>query len=111
MDNIPKIFWYAVSFAIVTITITLIALSWRAQSVSVEISSTKINLSRAIQDVQSVADALEAKEKELQATKQKLVAATRPVIIEPVKPIIDEKFKANIRETLNTAQQQVQRKD
>jgi anaerobic ribonucleoside-triphosphate reductase len=50
IEAIPKIFWYAVSFAIIVISVGLIAIAYRSSNVTIEIANTKIKLSSQIEE-------------------------------------------------------------
>jgi len=46
--NIPKFFWYSVSFAILIVSIGLTYIAYRSSTVTIELANTKINLSSEV---------------------------------------------------------------
>ncbi len=47
ISNIPKTFWYSVSFCIIFLTISFVVIAWKSTSLTIEIANTKIGLSQA----------------------------------------------------------------
>jgi len=63
--NLPKTFWYALSFCMVAATLGLLVIAYRASTVSIEIADAKINLSSALSDVKEVKTNLEIENEKL----------------------------------------------
>jgi len=63
--NIPKSFWYALSFCMIVATLGLVYIAYRSTSVSIEIADAKINLSSAFGQVQDIKANLEAENQRL----------------------------------------------
>ena len=72
--NIPKSFWHALSFCMISATLGLISIAYRASSVSIEIADAKINLSSAISEVKDIKNELEQENKNLRRANQELQA-------------------------------------
>lgn len=53
-SNIPKSFWHALSFCMVTATLSIIFIAYRSSAVSIEIANAKISLSSAIGTVKDI---------------------------------------------------------
>lgn len=64
-SNIPKAFWYSLSFCMVAGTLGLLLIAYRASSVSIEIANTKIELLAAISQTKEIRDNLEAESQRL----------------------------------------------
>ncbi len=64
-SNVPKTFWYSLSFCMVAGTIGLLFIAYRASSVSIEIANTKIELLSAVSQTKEIKAALEAESKRL----------------------------------------------
>lgn len=47
ISNIPKPFWYSVSFCIVFLTISFVVIAWKSTSLTIEIANAKVSLSQA----------------------------------------------------------------
>jgi len=54
ISNIPKTFWHSLSIAILIATIGLTIISYKSDSVSIEIASTKISLLSAIEETEKL---------------------------------------------------------
>lgn len=63
--NIPKTFWYALSFCMTVATLGLVYIAYRSTSVSIEIADAKINLSSAYGQVQDIKANLEVENERL----------------------------------------------
>ena len=77
-SNIPKAFWYSLSFCMVAGTLGLLMIAYRASSVSFEIANAKIELSSAIATTKEIKSNLEVENERLNVAKtaleQKLAA-------------------------------------
>ena len=67
---IPSVFWYSLSFCMITATIGILFIFYLAGSVSIEVASAKINMTKAVYKVREVRADLEKKSYEL-AEKEK----------------------------------------
>lgn len=63
--NIPKMFWYALSFCMIVATLGLVYIAYRSTTVSIEIADAKINLSSALGQVQDIKADLEKENQRL----------------------------------------------
>ena len=59
LGNIPKVFWYSVSFSIVVSTIGLLVIANKSASISIEIADAKINLISAIDKTMEIRNELQ----------------------------------------------------
>lgn len=112
--QIPKFFWYALSVCMLSVTGGFLWIAIRASQVSVEIASTKINLANAATDLRSVYHELETREQELNAAKKTIAKmAEQANLPRPQLPDVslDTATKDRVKESLNMAQQQIQKKD
>ncbi len=85
MNNIPSVFWYSLSLAILILTVSFVYISYSASSVSVEIASTKIKLISAIESTKKINNSL--KETIQQSN---CVAPSEESQLESFKPLQDE---------------------
>lgn len=74
IDNLPRVFWYALSFCMVTATLGLLLIAYRASTVTIEIADAKINLSSALSAVKEV-------KSNLQAENEKLLTANAELLL------------------------------
>jgi FtsZ-binding cell division protein ZapB len=63
--NIPKAFWYSLSFCMVVGTLGLLTIAYKANSVSIEIANAKIELQSAVSQTKEIKAMLEAESKQL----------------------------------------------
>lgn len=88
LTPIPKTFWHALSAAILVVSIGLIVIAYRSQSVTIEFANTKIALStlatrteNTLIQAEQVAASLAAEERRLQESRDvltKSIGAGRP---------------------------------
>lgn len=71
ISNIPKAFWYSLSFCMVVGTLGLLTIAYKASSVSIEIANAKIELQSAVSQTKEIKAILEATSKRL-ASESKL---------------------------------------
>lgn len=103
LSSIPKFFWYCCGISILTATFALTYIAWRSADVSLEIANTKIQLSSAIQDVKQAIATVEA------TTQPSPTAAPLPTTVPVVMHPRISKDIERARDTLNQAQQSIQR--
>lgn len=99
--NIPKSFWHALSFCMISATLGLISIAYRASSVSIEIADAKINLSSAISEVKDIKNELEQENKNLRRANQELQAKLKEA--DPVvRALPDSPQRRDITQFLNS---------
>jgi hypothetical protein len=82
--GIPKFFWYTVSFVILVGSIMLLWLSYKSQSISIEVADTKIQLITSINQVEKTYETLRTHENKIsERIKELNKAHTRPSVTEP----------------------------
>lgn len=95
------------------LTTAMIWIALQAQNVSIEIASTKINLAHAAADIDQAAKQLSTLQTDLEKTRKELAEKARQ-LNQPTKiPEIELPAYSpdKVRESLNQAQQSLQKKD
>ena len=100
ISNIPKSFWYALSFCMVAATLGILFIAYKSSSVSIEIANAKIKLSSAIEKTKEVRNRLQIENEKLQQTNadlQEILKITKlsnldkgielPITIEEIKKL------------------------
>lgn len=80
ISNIPKPFWYSVSFCIVFLTISFVVIAWKSTSLTIEIANAKVSLSQAAtrteianKQLRNVAEELYEKRAQLESLREEVL--------------------------------------
>jgi hypothetical protein len=89
ISNIPKTFWYSVSFCIIFLTISFVVIAWKSTSLTIEIANTKIGLSQAAtrtevvnEQLRGIAEELDDERKELQSLREEVIQLVSQAVSE-----------------------------
>lgn len=99
-SNIPKSFWYALSFCMVTATLGIIFIAYRSSSVSIEIANAKISLSSALGTVKDIKSDLEKENERLKNANNELQAKLQNAGTDVAKVIKDPTIGIDLKEIL-----------
>ncbi len=124
-ESIPKVFWYALSFCMVSITVSLIVLAFRSQEIVLNFHNTRVELSGTITDVQNAYNQLQQKQALLETKRADLEAKNKALQdlltnnarwshdeFSPAKIDVDLKSDQKLQEKMNSLMtQQKQMKD
>ena len=64
-SNIPRVFWYALSFCMVSATLGLIFIAYKSSDISIEIADAKIQLSSALAETKEIKSQLKIENERL----------------------------------------------
>ncbi len=105
-SNIPKAFWYSLSFCMVVGTIGLLFIAYKASSVSIEIANTKIELLSAVSQTKEIKANLEAESRRLASAnrlfQEKVAALEKSARNTPSAPSIEELTKGLLQPAFAT---------
>lgn len=78
ISNIPKPFWYSVSFCIVFLTISFVVIAWKSTSLTIEIANAKVSLSQAATEIankqlRNVAEELDEGRAQLESLRKEIL--------------------------------------
>ncbi|MDO8933448.1 MAG: hypothetical protein Q7U97_13725 [Rhodocyclaceae bacterium] len=99
-SNIPKSFWHALSFCMVTATLGIIFIAYRSSSVSIEIANAKISLSSALGTVKDIKSDLEKENERLKNANNELQAKLQNAGTDVAKVIKDPTIGIDLKEIL-----------
>lgn len=72
LSQIPKVFWHALSFSVVALTLGLLVFGYRSSTISIEIANTKIGLNQAVNETERLNTELQKKAQVLHLAKAEL---------------------------------------
>lgn len=79
----PKVFWYAVTYAILVITTAFAYIGWSSQQVSLEVFNTKVDLFKKRAEVSGAIDEVEDAYKMIKAEREDLHKLSEQIAKQP----------------------------
>lgn len=99
-SSIPKSFWHALSFCMVTATLGIIFIAYRSSTVSIEIANAKISLSSALGTVKDIKSELEKENERLKNANDELQTKLQNAGNDVAKVIKDPTIGIDLKEIL-----------
>ena len=86
-SNIPRIFWYSLSFCMVVTTVVLLTIAFKSSAISIEIASAKIELSSAIAQTKEIKNDLKLENERLISANKSLEQKLRLLEVAALNPM------------------------